>query len=79
MKYNVELSYVCHQAAKPWWSKTEIKGFKTRITKKNQIEMDVIRRKKNELATIKINKEKKTFGIATIVATFATKPRITFD
>jgi hypothetical protein len=45
MKYKVELSYVCYKDAKPWWSKIEIKGSETRITKKNQIEMDVIKRK----------------------------------
>jgi hypothetical protein len=31
MKYKVELSYVCPQATKPWWSKIEIKGFETRF------------------------------------------------
>jgi hypothetical protein len=46
MKYKVELTYVCRQAAKPWRSKIEIKGSKIRITKKIQVELDVIKREK---------------------------------
>ncbi len=59
MKYKIELSYVCYQAPKPWWSKIEIKGFETRMTKKNQLKMDLIKKGEQNLITNKINKEKK--------------------
>ncbi len=83
MKYKVELNYVCCQATKPWWSKIEIQGSETRMTKKNQLEMDVIKRG-SFLITNKINKEEKKvlkniFGITTTVATSTTKPRTPLD
>jgi hypothetical protein len=34
MKYKVELSYVCRQVARPWWSKIEIKALKQELQKK---------------------------------------------
>jgi len=60
MKYKVELSYVCHQATQPWWSKIEIKGSETRITKKEEDRNGCdTKGKKNKLITIKIHREKK--------------------
>jgi hypothetical protein len=53
------------------------------MTKKNQLEMDVIKRG-SFLITNKINKEEKKvlkniFGITTTVATSTTKPRTPLD